>query len=129
MKLETPVVTLQKPREEIYHFLKDLNNFEQVMPSNKEKFEVDGDSFIIGLYGIPDIRMVYKEQEPSDNLVLRAASSKIDFSLAFNLTEVDENTTQTQLLFDGNFNPMVAMMVKNPLTNFINDMSENLKTI
>lgn len=129
MKLETPLVTLQKPKEEIYSFLKNLKNFEKVMPSNKEKFEVDGDSFIIGLYGIPDIRMVIREEQPSDKIVLSAASSKIDFSLAFNFTEIDKNTSQAQLFFDGNFNPMVAMMVKNPLTNFINDMSENLKTI
>lgn len=129
MKLETPIISIQKSQEEAYNFLMDLNNFEQIMPSNKEKFAVEGDSFLVGLYGVPDIRMIMTDKTPPSQIVLGAASSKLDFTLTIDFSPVDENSTNAQLFFNGNFNPMVAMMVKTPLTNFINELGENLKSI
>ena len=49
MELESPKASVSKSQIEIYSFITNLNNFEQLMPENKEKFEVDGDSFIFGL--------------------------------------------------------------------------------
>ncbi|NIJ46006.1 carbon monoxide dehydrogenase subunit G [Wenyingzhuangia heitensis] len=129
MKLETPVISIQKSTENIYNFLTDLKNFEQLMPSNIEKFEVDGDSFLFALSGMPEIRLVLKEQTPTHKIVLGAASSKLDFSLTILLNTIDDTKSKAQLLFDGKFNPMMAMMVKKPLTNFINALSDNLKNI
>lgn len=129
MKLETPLVTIFKSNKETFDFLTDLKNFEQLMPENKQKFEVDGDSFIFGLTGMPEIRLILKEKTPHSKITLGAASSKLDFSLTINLNTVSENSTSAQLFFDGNFNPMMAMMVKKPLTNFINALSNNLQNI
>ncbi|NJB82601.1 SRPBCC family protein [Wenyingzhuangia aestuarii] len=129
MKLETPTISIAKSTETIFSFLTDLKNFEQLMPSNIEKFKVDGESFLFALSGMPEIRLVLKEQTPSNKIVLGAASSKLDFSLTILLNSVDDANATAQLLFDGKFNPMMAMMVKKPLTNFINAISDNLKNI
>lgn len=127
MKLETPIVTISKTPAESFAFLTDLKNFDQLMPSNKQKFEVDGDSFLFALSGMPEIRLVLKEKIPNEKIVLGAASSKLDFTLTVLLTESDDYKTNSQLFFEGDFNPMMAMMVKKPLTNFINALSENMK--
>jgi len=129
MKLETPVITIQKTQEAVFTFLTDLKNFEQLMPSNTEKFVVEKSSFLFGLSGMPEVRLVLEEQVPSNKIVLGAASSKLDFSLTIVLESMEVTTTKGQLFFDGKFNPMMAMMVKKPLTNFINALSENLKNI
>ncbi|ANW95259.1 orotate phosphoribosyltransferase [Wenyingzhuangia fucanilytica] len=129
MKLETPLVTIFKSNQETFDFLTDLNNFEKLMPDNKEKFEVDGDSFIFGLTGMPEIRLILKEKTAPNKIVLGAASSKLDFTLTIELKAISENSTSAQLFFNGNFNPMMAMMVKKPLTNFINALSNNLQNI
>jgi len=129
MKLETPVITIQKTQEAVFTFLTDLKNFEQLMPSNTEKFVVEKSSFLFGLSGMPEVRLVLEEQVPSNKIVLGAASSKLDFSLTIVLESMEATTTKGQLFFDGKFNPMMAMMVKKPLTNFINALSENLKNI
>ena len=62
MNLETPNITIKKSQKELFEFLCDLNNFEQLMPENTQKFEVDGDSFIFGLKGMPEIRLVLQEK-------------------------------------------------------------------
>jgi len=126
MNLEAQKIIVQKSSKEIFELLTDLKNFEGLMPENKEKFEVDGDSFIFGLKGMPEIRLVLEEKTEYSKIVLGAASSKLSFSLTLNINEIDEKTSETQLLFNGDFNPMMAMMVKSPLQKFINALTENM---
>ena len=84
-----------------------------------------GDSFVFALKNMPQIRLVLKEKQEFDKIVLGAASSKLNFSLTANISEISESTCETQLLFEGDFNPMMAMMVKSPLQKFINTLTEN----
>ena len=126
MNLETKKVTVQKSAKEIFEFLTDLNNFEGLMPESKEKFEVDGDSFLFGLKGMPEIRLVLKEQVEYSKIVLAAASSKLPFTLTLDIIELDDASSENQLFFKGDFNPMMAMMIKGPLQKFINTLSENM---
>ena len=55
--------------------------------------------------------------------------SKIDFSLTGFISKSDDQISSFHLEFDGNLNPMLQMMVKNPLQSFINDLSENIKNL
>ena len=125
MNLETKKSVINKSQKDFFEYLTDLNNFEHLMPENNTKFEVDGESFIFGLKGMPEIRLVVKEKQEFDKIILGAASSKLNFSLTVNIDEATENSCETQLLFEGDFNPMMAMMVKGPLQKFINTLSDN----
>ena len=49
MNIEGTKVTTQKSAKEVYTFFTELLNFENLMPENIEKFEVDGGSFVFGL--------------------------------------------------------------------------------
>ena len=126
MKLETKRITVQKSAKEIFEFLTNLDNFEGLMPESIEKFEVDGDSFIFGLKGMPEIRLVMEEKVEYSKIVLGAASSKLPFTLTLNINEIDDSSSESQLFFKGDFNPMMAMMIKGPLQKFINTLSENM---
>lgn len=126
MKIEGNTVTLDKSQEELFHFFSNLNNFEQLMPENINKFEVDGDSFIFGLPGMPEIRLVLKEKTEFSNITLGAASSKLPFTLAANIVKIEDTKSEVSLSFDGDFNPMMAMMIKKPLTKFVTTLSENI---
>ena len=129
MKLETRKTIIGKSGESFYNFLTDLNNFKDLMPENIEKFEVDGDSFIFGLKGMPEIRLVLKEKLACHKIVLGAASSKLEFSLTVQIGKVSDSSCECQLLFQGDFNPMMAMMIKNPLQKFINTLSEKAEKL
>ena len=126
MNLETKKVTVQKSDKEIFELLTNLDNFKGLMPDSIENFEVDGDSFLFKLKGMPEIRLVLQEKVEYSKIVLAAASSKLAFTLILNINELDGNTSENQLLFNGDFNPMMAMMIKNPLQKFINTLSENM---
>ena len=78
---------------------------------------------------MPQIRLVLKEKQEFDKIVLGAASSKLDFTLTANIKEISENNCETKLDFEGDFNPMMAMMVKKPLQKFIDTLSENIEKL
>jgi carbon monoxide dehydrogenase subunit G len=129
MNLETKKSIINKSQKEFFEFLSDLNNFEKLMPTNTDKFEVDGESFLFSLKGMPEIRLVIREKQEFDKIVLGAASSKLNFSLTANIKKVSEKSCEVQLLFNGDFNPMMAMMVKSPLQKFIDTLTDNASNI
>jgi carbon monoxide dehydrogenase subunit G len=126
MNLESPKVNVAKSAEYLFNALNDVKNFEKLMPENIAKFEViDENCFEFGLKGMPEIKLVKKGGTPNSQIVLGAASSKLPFTLTANLTEVND-TTDVQLTFEGEFNPMMAMMIKGPITKFIETLAENM---
>ncbi len=129
MNINGNKVIVKKSQKETFDFLTDLKNFEQLMPESIQKFEVDGESFIFGLKGMPEIRLVLKEKTEYSNVTLGAASSKLNFQLIANITEIDATSSEVQLDFEGKFNAMMAMMVKKPLTSFIETLTDNLEKL
>lgn len=129
MNLESPKKTVNKSQQDLFEFLTKVENFEKIMPSSIEKFESDENSFLFALKGMPEIRLVLKEKNPYSKIVLGAASSKIPFTLTANIDEINESQSAIKLLFEGDFNPMMAMMVKGPLSKFIETLSENMENL
>ena len=129
MNLESKKITINKSQKYVFEFLTNLNNFEQLMPDNIDKFLVDGESFIFSLKGMPEIRLVLKEKTEFEKIVLGAASSKLEFSLTAVINQVTEESSEMQLVFNGDFNPMMAMMVKGPLQKFIDTLAEKTTTL
>ena len=121
----TKVITT-KSAKEVFEFLTALENFEQLMPESIQKFLVEGESFLFALKGMPEIRLMLKEKIEFSKVVLGAASSKLSFSLIADIEEISDTSSAVELNFEGKFNPMMAMMVKKPLTSFINTLTENI---
>jgi len=126
MNLESPKVTVQKSKDEIFNFLSKAENFKGLMPENIDKFEASDNSFLFALKGMPEIRLNLLEQESSNKVVLGSASDKFPFTLTANIEDVTEDSSDVQLFFDGKFNAMMAMMVKGPLQKFIDTLIKNI---
>lgn len=126
MNLETDKVIVKKTQEEMFEFLTKVKNYKQIMPENTEKFEVSDDSFLFGLKGMPEIRLKLQEKNANDKVVLGSTSDKFPFTLTGNIVKINDDSCEVQLAFDGQFNPMVAMMIKNPIQKFISTLTENM---
>ena len=127
MNLESPKVTVEKSAEELFNSLSDVKNFETLMPDNIAKFEVTGnDSFIFGLKGMPEIKLKMKEKIAPNKIILGAASDKIPFTLIANIESISDSSSSVKLDFEGEFNAMMAMMVKGPITKFIETLAGNM---
>ena len=127
MNLESPKVTVQKSAQQLFDLLSDVKNFEKLMPENIAKFEVIGeDAFIFGLKGMPEIKLKMKEKVAPNKVVLGAASDKLPFILIANIGSVTDSSSEVKLDFEGDFNPMMAMMIKGPIGKFIETLAANM---
>ena len=130
MEIATEKKTVPKNIKDVYEFVIELKNFEQLMPDSIDKFEVlDNDTFLFALKGMPQIVLKRNNQQPYNKLVLGAASEKLPFTLEVDIDSKNDNETDVVLSFTGEFNPMMAMMIKTPITNFMNALSDNLSRI
>ena len=125
MNIKGNKITVQKTQEETFNFLSELKNFEQLMPDSIQKFEVDEDSFVFGLKGMPEIILKQADSNPNEYIKFIAGGGKIDFSLLININEIDSNYCELDLKFEGDFNPMMAMMIKKPITSFLETLVSN----
>lgn len=127
MYIETPKKNISKSQEEVFDFLIELKNFEKLMPDSIDKFElINEDRFLFALKGMPEIVLQRKEQHPHNKIVLGAASDKLPFTLTADILSIADTETQVTLSFQGEFNAMMAMMIKTPITNFMGTLLENL---
>ena len=107
-----------------------VKNFEKLMPENIAKFEVLGDDiFNFGLKGMPEIKLKMKDKTPFSKVILAAASDKLPFTLTANIDAISDAQSAVQLHFEGDFNPMMAMMIKGPISKFIETLAENMNKL
>ena len=130
MHLEVYKKTIPASNEEVFSFLSDINNFEKLMPENIDTFEVlDEETFKFSLSGMPTIVLKKKEELPHSKIVLGAASDKLPFTLTANIDSLSENSSEVNLSFEGEFNAMMAMMIKGPITKFMETLTDNMQKI
>ncbi|AVR47286.1 orotate phosphoribosyltransferase [Christiangramia fulva] len=126
MKLESPKVKTSKSQEEMFEFLTNVHNYEQLMPTSKENFEaISNDTFLFQLKGMPEIRLKITETKKPELVVLGSTSDKFPFHLNIFISGSGVNESEVFMNFEGNFNPMMSMMIKKPLQKFIDTLSEN----
>ena len=130
MNLISKKVTVQKSAEALFDFLCDVKNFEKLMPDTISKFEIiRDDAFVFALKGMPEIALELKEVNSPIQVKLGAISDKIPFTLIGNIEAINELSSDVSLQFEGDFNPMMAMMIKGPITKFIETLSSNLENL
>lgn len=127
MNLESPKVSVSKSVEYIFQALSEVKNFEKLMPDTITKFDViEEGAFIFGLKGMPEIKLKLKEKTAPNKIIFGAANDKLPFTLVVNIEGISENSSEVKLDFEGEFNSMMAMMIKGPITKFIETLVQNM---
>jgi carbon monoxide dehydrogenase subunit G len=125
MKLESSIATIAKPIEEVFGKLTQASTYELLMPEEASFQIKDEKHFSFKLGGMPVIPLKLARQTPNTQIVMTADGGNVPFELQANLEDIDEKT-KIQLVFEGNINPMMQMMVKKPLTQFLEALIANV---
>lgn len=108
--------------EQLYAFLTDMNNFEKLMPEGKiEKWESTDDQCEFVIKGMARIGLK-KDSTEAPNKIVVTTFGKVpfEFNLDIHLKEIAEKQTEVFMIFNGEINTFMKMMVEKPLTNFFN---------
>lgn len=128
MKIESNKVEVNADAATIYTFLKDSNNLIHLLPKdNISDFQSTEEQCSFKAQGGFVITLIQNGGEEPTKLFLKAGEkSPFPFTLTINLDEKDGCTTG-YILFDGEVNMFLKMMVEKPLTNLFNYMSHKLQ--
>ena len=124
MKLESSIATVAKPIEDVFEQLTLASTYELLMPEEASFRIKDEKHFSFKLGGMPVIPLKLERQTPNTQIVMAADGGSVPFELHANLEAID-GKTKIQLVFEGNINPMMQMMVKKPLTQFLEALIAN----
>ncbi|MDP9956399.1 orotate phosphoribosyltransferase [Epilithonimonas hungarica] len=128
MNLEGRKIIVNKSSSELAGMLKNPQDYKDLMPEGLQSFEAREDGFKFGLKGMPEIALKI-DNVSNEQVVLKSASSSLDFALTGSMNPLNENQTEVQLLFEGKFNPFIKMMVEKPLQNFINSLTDKIEQL
>lgn len=127
MNLTSSTKTHNKNIEDLFNALLNVNNYEKLMPESISKFEVlTEELFAFQLSAMPEIKLKLKGNTPPTQIILGAASDKLPFQLITNLKAIDDQNCEVYMAFEGDFNPMMAMMIKGPITKLMETLIENM---
>ena len=126
MEISSSTATVNQSTEMLFSKLSQVDSFKQLMPEGAAFTAINDNQFRFKLGGLPEIGLSIVEKQPNESIVLKSSSDKISFSLRGQMTEVSSDQTDIQLHFEGNFNPMMAMLLKKPLTQFMESLVNNI---
>ncbi len=123
-------VTIVKPAQELYDFLQDMNNFEQLLPQDRiSEWKSDGTSCSFKVQGAATIGLMLDGGTPPGLLKLKATErSPFPFTLDAHLNEAEGSTT-AWMEFNGDINPFIKMMVEKPLKNLFDHIADRMVKI
>ena len=126
MEISSSIARVDHSTEQLFSKLSSVETYEGLMPEGATFSKIDDSRFRFKLGGMPEIGLTIGDKQPNESIVLTSSSEKISFSLRGQLTKIAETQSSVQLHFEGHFNPMMAMMVKKPLTQFMESLISNI---
>jgi hypothetical protein len=114
--------------EKIPGFFDDMNNFRFIMPDQVENWQSDENNCSFSIKNLGNLGMKKGTFELPDHFTFVSNEvSKVNFVLQFQLKNSENNEKQGCFEICADMNPMIEMMAKRPLTNFVNILTTNFQ--
>ena len=129
-RIESDEWVIDKPEKEVFEFLSNCNNLQQLMPEQVTNWQSTADECSSTIAGMASLGMEIKERNPGQNIrVERKGKAPFDFVMDYQMQSVDAGKTKLKISFDADLNPMLKMMAEKPLRNFLNTLAGNYKNL
>ena len=130
MKIDSNKAIVNAPIETVYEFLVNAENIEKLLPEKEVKdFKGTATDCSFKVQGGITISLIQDGLKPNDEIQMKSGEkSPFPFKLTIHL-EPNDGNTEGYIAFDGEVNAFLQMMVKKPLTNLFNHMTNELKSI
>lgn len=127
MKIESKAVVVNAPREEVFDYITNLDNFQHLLPEDRiSNWEGRQDYCKFQVKGTATIDLQLHEAKRNENVVLKSGeSSPFPFELHVFLSD-DPRGTKVYQVCEAQVNPFLKMMVEKPLSNLFDYIADRL---
>lgn len=125
--IKSKAVNVAASPSRIFDFISDFNNLEKLMPEKVVDWNSTMTTCTFTIQGMATLNMK-QGQNKANELVNMVADGKNPFQYDLNtyITANSEESSEIYLQLNADLNPMLAMMAKKPLENFVNILAEEL---
>ncbi len=125
--IKSKTIAVSAPASRIYDFISDFNNMEKLMPEKVVDWKSTMTTCTFTIQGMATLNMK-QGQNKSNEQVQMIADGKNPFQYDLNtlISSQGEDASEIYLQLNADLNPMLAMMAKKPLENFVNILAEEL---
>jgi len=123
-------VTLHKPIADVYTFLADLNNHQQLMPENIYNWSSTTDEAAFTIQNMAKLAIKVSSRIPNQEIVaIPSAEAPFDLELKWELKEVGNDTTEATHTISAELNMMLKMLASGPLQQLADHQTAKLKAL
>lgn len=129
-KIESKKVEINKSSKEVFDFLANFTNFSLLVPDKVENWKATIDNCSFTIKGLTDFGMKISQRNEFTSIVIvndEAVSMPVKFVFNWFFKSISKNKVEVEIVFNLDINPMMAMMVKKPLGDFVNVLVDKLK--
>lgn len=128
VNIEGKSVTLNKSASEVYSYLMNMNNLENLLPMDKlSNYEASEDSCSFKVSGAADIKLGKGDcEEPTKVIYKTQSGSTFPFTLNVNIKDLGDGNVEVSQLAEADLNPFMKMMVQKPLTKLFDYIADRL---
>jgi len=127
--IESRIGKIEEQDEKIFQFLSSFKNFEKLIPQDKvNNWEATDENCRFSIDGIGEVGLKIIDKEPftvikyvGDNL------ANVDFNLWIQLKQIADLDTRVKITFKADLNPMLTMVAKKPLQEFVDLLVDKLE--
>lgn len=130
MTIIESTATVNKPINEVYSFLADLNNHQQLMPDNIYNWSSTKDEARFTIQNMAKLALkVSTLIENKEISIIPSEKAPFDVELKWTLTDIDSGTTDAKLTISADLNMMMKMLASGPLQKLVDHQVAKLQTI
>jgi carbon monoxide dehydrogenase subunit G len=123
-------VAINKPINEVYSFLNDLNNHEQLMPDNIYNWSSTADEARFTIKNMAKLALKISQRVQNKEIVcVPSEEALFEVKLVWKVEEVSETETNATFIIEAQLNMMMKMMASGPLQKLVDHQVRKLKEI
>lgn len=123
-------VEINKPVNEVYNFLADMNHHEQLMPENIVNWTSTEDEARFTIKNMAKLALSISERLENQELVsVPVEEAPFPLTLRWKLEANSDNSTKATFVIEAGLNMMMKMMASGPLQKLVDFQVSRLKEI
>ena len=126
----TSKTAINKTPAEVYAFLADLNNHQQLMPENIYNWSSTTDEARFTIQNMAKLALkVSSRTENKEIVIVPSEDAPFPVELKWTLTDSGNGTTEALITISAELNMMMKMLASGPLQKLADNQTEKLKNI
>ncbi|HEY1060138.1 MAG TPA: SRPBCC family protein [Daejeonella sp.] len=123
-------VTIEKPVNEVFDFLADLNNHQQLMPENIYNWSSTKDEARFTIQNMAKLALKVSSITKDKEIVVKPSeAAPFELELKWTLNDLGDGKTEAIYTISADLNMMMKMIVSGPLQKLVDHEAAQLKAV